>query len=107
MRREIKPVLGDRWCGWQAFRRGLVGILFEAGVDVEVAKVILRHSDSATTRRHYLVLKSRKEGKAGMKTLEKILTVRDKRGTAKTNKKRKSRAYPHEQRVKSGADDQS
>ncbi len=98
MRREIKPVIGESWRGWQAFRRGLVGILFEAGVDVEVAKVILRHSDSAVTRRHYLVLKSRKEGKAGMKTLEKILTVRDKRGTAKTDKKRKSRAHPHEQR---------
>jgi hypothetical protein len=46
------------------------------------------------------VLKSRKEGKAGMKTLEKILAVRDKRGTAKTNKKLKSRANPHEQREK-------
>jgi integrase len=82
-RREIKPVLVDGWCGWQAFRRGLVGILFDAGVDVEVAKTILRHSDSSVTRRHYLVLDSQKQGKAAMKKLGKILVVRTKRGPKK------------------------
>jgi integrase len=80
MRREIKPVVGTRWRGWHAFRRGLVGILFDAGVDVEVAKTILRHGDSSVTRRHYLVLDSQQQGKAAMKTLEKILVVRTKRG---------------------------
>ena len=69
------------------FRSGLVGNLFDAGVDVEVAKVILRHSDSPATRRHYLHLKSQKQGKAAMKKLERTLALRDKHGTAKTKKK--------------------
>jgi integrase len=86
-KREIRPVLGDRWRGWHAFRRGLVGILFDAGVDVEVAKTILRHSDSSVTRRHYLVLNSQQQGKAAMQKLEKILVLRDKHGTAKTGQK--------------------
>lgn len=86
-KREIRPVLGDRWWGWHSFRRGLVGILFDAGVDVEVAKTILRHSDSSVTRRHYLVLNSQQEGKAAMKKLEKVLTVRSKRGPVRTSKK--------------------
>jgi len=67
-KREIRPVLGERFKGWKPFRSGLVGILFDAGVDVEVAKVILRHSDSSVTRRHYLHLKSQKQGKAAMKS---------------------------------------
>lgn len=86
-KREIRPTLDERWHGWHAFRRRLVGILFDAGVDVEVAKTILRHSDSSVTRRHYLVLNSQQEGKAAMKKLEKILVLRDKHGTPKTIKK--------------------
>ena len=86
-KREIRPVLGERFKGWKPFRSGLVGILFDAGVDVEVAKVILRHSDSSVTRRHYLHLKSQKQGKAAMKKLERTLALRDKHGTAKTKKK--------------------
>lgn len=86
-KRVIRPALGDRFHGWHGFRRGLVGILFDAGVDVEIAKVILRHSDSAVTRRHYLILDGKKQGAAAMKTLEKILTVRDICGTTRTKKK--------------------
>ena len=86
-KREIRPVLGERFKGWKPFRSGLVGILFDAGVDVEVAKVILRHSDSSVTRRHYLHLKSQKQGKAAMKKLERTLALRDKHGTAKSKKK--------------------
>jgi len=97
-KREIRPALGARFKGWHAFRRGLVGILFDAGVDVEVAKTILRHSDSSVTRRHYLVLKSQNEGREAMEKLEKVLTVRDKHGTGKTSKKGKSRAKAHKQR---------
>jgi hypothetical protein len=73
----------------------LTGILFDAGVDVEVAKTIPRHSDSSSTRRHYLVLKSEQEGKAAMKTLEKILTVRDKRGTTKKRVRGKTASNPY------------
>lgn len=86
-KRVIRPALSDRFHGWHGFRRGLVGILFDAGVDVEIAKIILRHSDSSITRRHYLVLDSKKQGAAAMKSLEKILTVRDKHGTAKAKTK--------------------
>ena len=86
-KRVIRPALGSRFRGWQPFRKGLVGILFDAGVDVEVAKTILRHSDSSVTRRHYLVLKSQQEGKAAMHRIERTLALRDKHGTAKTKKK--------------------
>jgi intergrase/recombinase len=86
-KREIRPVLGERFKGWKPFRSGLVSILIDAGVDVEVAKVILRHSDSSVTRRHYLHLKSQKQGKAAMKKLERTLALRDKHGTAKSKKK--------------------
>jgi len=71
--REIRPVLGDRWHGWHAFRRGIATVLFGLGVDAEVASMILRHSDSAVTRRHYIKLQSHKEGAAAMRRLEKSL----------------------------------
>jgi integrase len=93
-KRVIRPALGERFKGWHGFRRGLVGILFDAGVDVEVAKTILRHSDSSVTRRHYLILNSQQQGKAAMKKLEKILVVRDKHGTGKTSKKGKKSLSP-------------
>lgn len=83
--RTIRPALGDSWQGWHAFRRGLMGILFDAGVDVEIAKTILRHSDSAVTRRHYLVLKSEREGKKAMKKLEKVLSVPSRKLSRKTS----------------------
>ena len=71
--REIRPVLGDRWRGWHGFRRGIATVLFGLGVDAEVAAMILRHSDSAVTRRHYIKLQSQKEGAAAMQRLEKSL----------------------------------
>ena len=48
------------------------------GVDPEVASMILRHSDSAVTRRHYIKLQSHKEGAADMSRLEKSLAGRGK-----------------------------
>lgn len=72
-RREIRPKLGDRWHGWHAFRRGIATVLFGLGVDAEVAAMILRHSDSATTRRHYIKLQAGREGTAAMQRLEKAL----------------------------------
>ena len=71
--REIRPALGDRWKGWHGFRRGIATVLFGLGVDAEVAAMILRHSDSAVTRRHYIKLQSQKEGAAAMQRLEKSL----------------------------------
>ena len=69
--RDIRPVLKDRWHGWHAFRRGLATNLWELGVPAEVAQIILRHADVATTRKHYLLLSSRHAGNAAMRKLEK------------------------------------
>jgi hypothetical protein len=49
-RRSIIPRVGERWHGW---RRGLAMILFDLGGDPEIAPDILRHADSAVTRRLY------------------------------------------------------
>ena len=72
--RTIRPALGDRWKGWHAFRRGLATNLFTLGVAPEVVQTILRHSDAATTRKHYILLKSQDEGRAAMTRLEKAVT---------------------------------
>jgi integrase len=82
-KREIVPAVGERWHGWHAFRRGLATVLFDLGVDPEVAALILRHSDSRTTRRFYIKLKSAKQGAAAMQQLEASL-----QGTNKGQKKR-------------------
>lgn len=72
-RREMKPVIGERWRGWHAFRRGLGTILFDLGVPAETAKIILRHSAVAVTQKHYIKLRSAKEGRAAMNKLEKAI----------------------------------
>ncbi len=72
-KREIHPALGDLWRGWHAFRRGLATVLFDLGVDAEVAALILRHTDSTTTRRHYIKLKTQQQGAAAMRRLQKAL----------------------------------
>ncbi|MGA3092780.1 MAG: tyrosine-type recombinase/integrase [Terriglobales bacterium] len=71
--RVIRPALGNRWKGWHAFRRGLATNLFSLGVAPEVVQTILRHSDAATTRKHYILLKSQDEGRAAMTRLEKAV----------------------------------
>jgi integrase len=83
--REIRPVLGHRWRGWKPFRSGVATVLFGLGVDAEVASMILRHSDSAVTRRHYIKLQSQKEGAAAMQRLENALADK---GQVRGNKKR-------------------
>jgi integrase len=89
-RREILPVLGARWKGWHSFRRGLATNLFGMGVPPEVAQKILRHADASTTRKHYILLSSKKEGAAAMRKLERVVEsrhpVRAKRGPTKTRK---------------------
>jgi integrase len=88
-RREIKPIVGDRWRGWHGFRRGLATVLFGLGVPAEVAQIILRHANVATTQAHYLMLKSKSEGSAAMKRLERI--VRQKFDS----QARRNRSKPH------------
>jgi integrase len=87
-RREIKPIVGDRWHGWHGFRRGLATVLFGLGVPAEVAQTILRHEDVSTTQAHYLMLKSKAEGNAAMKRLELIVRRKLDR---QARRKRKSR----------------
>jgi integrase len=43
-----------QWHGWYAFRRGAATILHQLGVDDKLIQSILRHSDVATTQRHYI-----------------------------------------------------
>jgi integrase len=87
-RRIIMPAVGERWHGWHGWRRGLATILFDLGVDPEIASKILRHADSAVTRRHYIVLEQRKQGRKAMKKLESLV--------AQTwpSEKRKKRKHP-------------
>jgi integrase len=93
--REIRPVFGDRWRGWHAFRRGIATVLFGLGVDAEVASMILRHSDSAVTRRHYIKLQSQKEGAAAMQRLEKSLAGKGQLRGNKTRPKPQGAPKPH------------
>jgi len=94
-RREIKPVVGDRWHGWHGFRRGLATVLFGLGVPAEVAQTILRHEDVATTQAHYLMLKSKAEGSAAMKRLGRIVRQKfDIQARRKRKSPRKQRPWP-------------
>jgi integrase len=88
-RREMKPIVGDRWHGWHGFRRGLATVLYGLGVPAEVAQTILRHEDVSTTQAHYLMLKSKAEGSAAMKRLSRI--VRQKLDRQKS----RHRSKPH------------
>ncbi|HVO63466.1 MAG TPA: tyrosine-type recombinase/integrase, partial [Terriglobales bacterium] len=72
-RRIIRPVVGDRWHGWHAFRRGLGTVLFDLGVPAEIAAVILRHADASITIEHYILLKSQRQGRAAMRRLGRIV----------------------------------
>jgi integrase len=91
-RRDMKPVLGDRWLGWHAFRRGLGTNLFGLGVPAEVAQTILRHANVSTTRTHYIVLESQQAGSAAMQKLETaVLKV----GQIRASRKAKKRRKPH------------
>jgi integrase len=86
-RREIRPVLGSHWRGWHAFRRGLATVLYGLDFDAEIAALILRHSDSATTRKRYIKLEGQKEGAAAMRRFEKTLAKKGvKQGVKKGRK---------------------
>lgn len=90
-RRDIRPVLKDRWHGWHAFRRGLSTNLFELGVPPEVSQLILRHADAETTRKHYLMLKSRGAARLAMRKLEKAI---EKKGQTRANRNSRNRNKP-------------
>jgi len=90
-RREMKPILGERWHGWHAFRRGITTVLFGLDVPVETAQLILRHEDVATTREHYLMLKSRKDSSTAMKKLGRVV----RRMLDKQAKQHRSKPHKH------------
>jgi integrase len=99
-RREIKPVLGDRWHGWHGFRRGLGTTLYHLGVRAETARIILRNSIEVT-QKHYIKLRSAKEGHAAMRRLEKKLAKSGPVvGQKKSGGKSRTASNPHEQRRK-------
>jgi integrase len=60
------------WHGWHAFRRGLGTNLAELGVDELTIQRILRHSNVATTRQHYIKVRDAK-AEAAMQLLETAL----------------------------------
>lgn len=72
-RRVIKPIVGKRWHGYHAFRRGIATVLFGLGVPAETARIILRQADVSVTQKHYILLKSQGEGRAAMRRLGKIV----------------------------------
>lgn len=67
-RRIIMPVLGDRWHGWHAFRRGLATNLCDLRVPPKVIQSIRRHASVETTNRHYVIIDAAKS-EAAMKRL--------------------------------------
>ena len=72
-RRVITPIIGERWHGWHAFRRGLGTNLFKLGTADTTIQRILRHSDVETTRQHYIVLESGQVQKKAMKRFSNAL----------------------------------
>jgi integrase len=72
-RRTMKPIIGDIWHGWHAFRRGLATGLYSIDERAEIAQTILRLEDVSTTQEHYLMLKSKAEGNAAMKRFGKVV----------------------------------
>lgn len=67
-KRIIEPILGDRWHGWHAFRRGLATNLYGLRVPPKVIQRILRHAAVETTNRHYVIIDAA-ESEAAMKRL--------------------------------------
>jgi integrase len=55
-RRIISPILGTKWHGWHAFRRGLATNLYALKVPPKVIQAILRHAAVETTQKHYVII---------------------------------------------------
>jgi len=88
--RDIRPVLGEKWHGWHAFRRGLATNLYGLGVPPKVIQSILRHARVETTQHHYVVIEAQSAGRAAMKQLETAVR-RAKFGQQLGNRKSESR----------------
>jgi integrase len=66
---EYQPdEMKTRWHGWHAFRRGLGTNLAALGVPVKTIQEILRHSEMATTAKHYIII----DGKNAARAMKKM-----------------------------------
>jgi integrase len=76
-RRVIKPLIGDVWKGWHAFRRGLGTRLYhDLDTDAKtVQATILRHANVSTTLAHY-VITDPTDKVAAMRKLDMVLDSR-------------------------------
>ncbi len=63
------------WRGWHAFRRGLSSDLYALGVRSKTIQDVMRHSDVATTLKHYVKTTGEAE-RDGMQRLEALLLDR-------------------------------
>jgi integrase len=70
--RVIKPLIGDVWAGWHAFRRGLGTRLYYLGTEAKTVQAILRHANVSTTMAHYVIVDPA-EQKAAMGKLDGVL----------------------------------
>jgi hypothetical protein len=68
-RKRIKHVVGQRWLGLYAGRRGAASILTQLTGSPIAASQLLRHSNSGVTWKHY-IKSDRTELASGMKLLE-------------------------------------
>jgi integrase len=68
--RTIRPLLGSKWKGWHAFRRGLATNLYTLDVQPKTIQAILRHARVETTTHHYVILEKQKAGADAMRKLE-------------------------------------
>jgi hypothetical protein len=74
--RVIAPAMqkaGLRWHGYYAGRRGISSLLTDTSKNILNATGILRHSNSATTARHY-TQPQKSSMEAAMKTIEEMAT---------------------------------
>jgi integrase len=68
----IIDIIGERWHGWHAFRRGLGTNLHKLGVQPEVIQRILRHANVSTIQASYIVVSSECQ-KAAMNEFSRVV----------------------------------
>jgi integrase len=71
-RRDIAPIMGEKWAGWHSFRRGLGTRLFYLGTDAKTVQTILRHANVSTTLANY-VIPDPVEAQAAMAKFNRVL----------------------------------
>jgi integrase len=88
LNRQILPALksaGLEWHGFHAFRRALATNLHKLGVKSEDIQRILRHSDVATTQKHYILVNA-DDSKRELEKLESVMVARGLSSATKATK---------------------